>query len=430
MNAQKSFGARFGLEAAQVVIDLVQARNKDKPKICLEWLESLVIDVLDCIANAALNAKPIATPKVSSSDVQSLNNFSFGNKFISIHSFILERNIETIVEKPSPQVQHPIPNLNEASTFVAGVISDGDFLNPVVLSSSSPVPKSVVNEANAEGAIPMDPLSCGKSASDAIGISPSTMQCPIPAIGSSLMHSAGPDKKCEPKVVVTDFQKPSFAEFSRSLGVQSHPKVFIQQHKVKEGDSSFGGLSPLVPIRLSQRFHNVDCIEMVTLPPSEVSKSNFSSSHLNDQKPVDDVQIVGTSSFVDRCKDLSRSNDVAYNKLNNFNLTESQSISHFPKNQKAIASSEVEILSSGNASRDLSPAQVPKAHGSSFVVPSGSSGAHPPRRMVLPGRYNSDSYVAQGNKFPVSAKERRHLLAMVQIGDHESWCKYEAIRYD
>ncbi|XP_037439988.1 uncharacterized protein LOC119307978 isoform X5 [Triticum dicoccoides] len=404
MNAQKSFGARFGLEAAQVVIDLVQARNKDKPKICLEWLESLVIDVLDCIANAALNAKPIATPKVSSSDVQSLNNFSFGNKFISIHSFILERNIETIVEKPSPQVQHPIPNLNEASTFVAGVISDGDFLNPVVLSSSSPVPKvcveSVVNEANAEGAIPMDPLSCGKSASDAIGISPSTMQCPIPAIGSSLMHSAGPDKKCEPK------------------------------HKVKEGDSSFGGLSPLVPIRLSQRFHNVDCIEMVTLPPSEVSKSNFSSSHLNDQKPVDDVQIVGTSSFVDRCKDLSRSNDVAYNKLNNFNLTESQSISHFPKNQKAIASSEVEILSSGNASRDLSPAQVPKAHGSSFVVPSGSSGAHPPRRMVLPGRYNSDSYVAQGNKFPVSAKERRHLLAMVQIGDHESWCKYEAIRYD
>ena len=65
----------FLFQAAQVVIDLVQARNKDKPKICLE---SLVIDVLDCIANSALNAKPIATPKVSSSDVQSLNNFSFG----------------------------------------------------------------------------------------------------------------------------------------------------------------------------------------------------------------------------------------------------------------------------------------------------------------------------------------------------------------
>ncbi|XP_073361953.1 uncharacterized protein [Aegilops tauschii subsp. strangulata] len=50
--------------------------------------------------------------------------------------------------------------------------------------------------------------------------------------------------------------------------------------------------------------------------------------------------------------------------------------------------------------------------------------------MVLPGRFNSDPYVAQGNKFPVTAKERRHHLAMVQIGNHASWCKYEAIRYD
>ncbi|KAM3298829.1 hypothetical protein ACQJBY_040355 [Aegilops geniculata] len=394
MNVQKSFGARFGLEAAQVVIDLVQSRNKDKPKLFVEWSDSLIIDVLDCIANSALNAKSIATPKVSSSNVQSLNNFSFGNKSISIHSFIGERNVETVVESPSPQVQQPIPNLNEASTSAAGVISDGDFLNPVVLSSSSPAPKvcveSVVNEANAEGAIPMAPLSCGKSASDAIGISPSTMECPIPVVGSSLIHSAGPDKKCEPKVVVNDFQKPSFAEFSRSLGVQSQPQVSIQQPKVKEGDSSFRVLSPLVPIRLSQRFHNVGCIEMVTLPPSEVSKSNLYSSHPNDQKAVDDVQIVGTSSFAARCKDLSRSNDAAYNKLNNFNLAEPQSTSHFSKNQKAIACPEVEILSSGNASRDLSPAQVPKAHGSSLVFPSGSSCAHPPRRMVLPGMKQFD----------------------------------------
>uniref|UniRef100_A0A8R7V182 Uncharacterized protein n=1 Tax=Triticum urartu TaxID=4572 RepID=A0A8R7V182_TRIUA len=359
MNVQKSFGARFGLEAAQVVIDLVQSRNKDKPKLFVEWSESLVIDVLDCIANSALNVKSIATPKFSPSDVQSLNNFSFGNKSVSIHSFIPKRNIETVVEKPSSQVQPPIPNLNEPSTFAAGVILDGDFLNPVVLSSSSPVPKSVVNEANAEGAIPMAPLSCTKSAFDAIGVSPSTMQCPIPDVGSSLMQSGGPEKNCEPKVVVNDFQKPSFAEFSRSLGVQSHPEDSIEQHKVKDGVSYVGGLSPLVPTRLTQRFRDViddveccqynverflssidpakdeDCIEMVNLPPSEVSKSNFYSSHLNDQG-VDDVQIVGTSSFVARCKDLSRSTDAAYNKLNNFNLTEPESSSHYPKNQKLL----------------------------------------------------------------------------------------------
>jgi hypothetical protein len=67
-----------------------------------------------------------------------------GNKSVSIHSFIAERNFETVVEKPSSQVQPPIPNLNEASTFAAGVISDGDFHNPVVLSSSSPAPKVCV----------------------------------------------------------------------------------------------------------------------------------------------------------------------------------------------------------------------------------------------------------------------------------------------
>lgn len=44
--------------------------------------------------------------------------------------------------------------------------------------------------------------------------------------------------------------------------------------------------------------------------------------------------------------------------------------------------------------------------------------------MVVPGRYTSDPYVARGNKFPVSNQERRHQLAMVQIGTHETWCKY------
>ena len=95
MNVQKSFGARFVLlpfiarliifvvlldffQAAQVVIDLVQSRNKDKPKLFVEWSESLVIDILDCIANSPLIAKSIATPKFSPSEFQSLSNFSFG----------------------------------------------------------------------------------------------------------------------------------------------------------------------------------------------------------------------------------------------------------------------------------------------------------------------------------------------------------------
>ncbi|XP_037410116.1 uncharacterized protein LOC119272855 [Triticum dicoccoides] len=428
MNVQKSFGARFGFEAAQVVIDFVQSRNKDKPKLFVEWSQSLVIDVLECLSLSTLNAKYVLTPKVYSSEGHSLNKFSF----------------EII--------------LNEASPFVSGVVSVGGFHNPVVLSSSSPAPKvcdeGVVNEADVEAAIPVADLSSVKSHSHSIGISPSTTQCAIPVVGSTLRPSAGLIKKCEPKVDDNGFPRPTFAQLNRTLGVQSNGDVTNGEPNDKEVDNSFGELSPLVPIRLSQRFHNAlgdvecsqyvverymnsldprndeDCVEMAALPNSEVSKSTHCSSHpTNEVKELqDDIQIVGTSSFAARCQQLSRSNDVAYNKLKNFIAPQSTSCN--PRKHQAISSPEVEILSSGSAPIPPSAAPVPKAHAQSSIVPSGSSHGHVPRRIVVPGRYTSDPYVAQGNKFPVTNQERRHHLVMVEIGTHETWCKYEAIRYD
>uniref|UniRef100_A0A8R7QSR8 Uncharacterized protein n=1 Tax=Triticum urartu TaxID=4572 RepID=A0A8R7QSR8_TRIUA len=334
MNVQKSFGARFGFEAAQVVIDLVQSRNKDKPKLFVEWSQSLVIDVLECLSLSTLNAKSVPTPKVYSSEGHSLNKFSFGAKSVSIQYFIAERKCETVVEKSSPEVQQQIPILNEASPFVSGVVSVGGFHNPVVLSSSSPAPKvcdeGVVNEANVEAAIPVADLSSIKSHSHSI---------------------AGLIKKCEPKVDDNGFPRPTFAQLNHTLGVQSNGDVTNGEPNDKEVDNSFGELSPLVPIRLSQRFHNAlgdvecsqyvverfmnsldprndeDCVEMVALPNSEVSKSTHCSSHpTNEVKELqDDIQIVGTSSFAARCQQLSRSNDVAYNKLKNFTTPQSTS---------------------------------------------------------------------------------------------------------
>ncbi|VAI04979.1 unnamed protein product [Triticum turgidum subsp. durum] len=239
MNVQKSFGARFGFEAAQVVINLVQSRNKDKPKLFVQWSQSLVIDVLECLSLSTLNAKSVPTPKVYSSEGHSFNKFSFGAKSVSIQSFIDERKCETVVEKSSPEVQQQIPNLNEASPFVSGVVSVGGFHNPVVLSSSSPAPKvcdeGVVNEANVEAAIPVADLSSIKSPSHSI---------------------AGLIKKCEPKADDNGFQRPTFAQLNRTLGVQSNGDVTNGEPNVKEVDNSFGEPSPLVPIRLSQRFHN------------------------------------------------------------------------------------------------------------------------------------------------------------------------------
>uniref|UniRef100_A0A8R7QCY1 Uncharacterized protein n=1 Tax=Triticum urartu TaxID=4572 RepID=A0A8R7QCY1_TRIUA len=77
MNVQKYFGARFVFHAAQVVIDLVQARKKDKHKLSVERSRSLIIDVLDCLSHSSLNVKSVPT-----SEVHSLYKFSFGTKSI------------------------------------------------------------------------------------------------------------------------------------------------------------------------------------------------------------------------------------------------------------------------------------------------------------------------------------------------------------
>lgn len=68
------------------------------------------------------------------------------------------------------------------------------------------------------------------------------------------------------------------------------------------------------------------------------------------------------------------------------------------------------------------------APASPFNFPSGSaansSGGHATRRIVLPGRYNSDPYVAPVNHFAPTHQERRHHVVMVHIGMHAVWCKY------
>ena len=82
MNVQKSFGACFVLlpfiarliifvvlliffQAAQVVIDLFQARDKDKHKLFIESSQSLIIDVLDFLSHSSLNVKSVPTSVVS-----------------------------------------------------------------------------------------------------------------------------------------------------------------------------------------------------------------------------------------------------------------------------------------------------------------------------------------------------------------------------
>lgn len=50
---------------------------------------------------------------------------------------------------------------------------------------------------------------------------------------------------------------------------------------------------------------------------------------------------------------------------------------------------------------------------------------HVPRRIVGAARFNSDPYVQQLNRFPVTLQERKHYFAMNRIGSHDDWCKYD-----
>lgn len=58
--------------------ELVEDRNKDKPKIFVDWPESLIIEVLECLSRCPLHTNTAPATKVSVSEDISQNKFSFG----------------------------------------------------------------------------------------------------------------------------------------------------------------------------------------------------------------------------------------------------------------------------------------------------------------------------------------------------------------
>ncbi|XP_044428611.1 uncharacterized protein [Triticum aestivum] len=308
------------------------------------------------------------------------------------------------------------------------------------------------------------------------GISPSKSKCDITDVDSFVLLSDGPAKDCNEEDVVNAFGIPSFAELNRALGIQSpsnvcnYTPVHAHGKSPMEDTNSFRDLSPLVPIRLSQYFRNElgdvqcsqyvadrylksfnspndeDCIVMVNVDHSDYSKP---TNHVNLCSPdvilqttpkavvklneaVVDVHKIGSSNFAARCQELSRSNDVTYNKLHSFTAPATS----YRNPVKVANSPELEILSDTPIVSSAHLSKVPAcSKGAPSFQPLGgsttrSSAAHVPRRIVVPGRFNSDPYVPQGNRYSVTAQERRNHLAMVQIASHPEWCKYEAIRYE
>lgn len=61
-----------------ILFRLLLNRNKDKPKIFVDWPESLIIEVLECLSRCPLHTNTAPATKVSVSEDISQNKFSFG----------------------------------------------------------------------------------------------------------------------------------------------------------------------------------------------------------------------------------------------------------------------------------------------------------------------------------------------------------------
>uniref|UniRef100_A0A8I6YGC8 Ubiquitin-like protease family profile domain-containing protein n=1 Tax=Hordeum vulgare subsp. vulgare TaxID=112509 RepID=A0A8I6YGC8_HORVV len=180
---------------------------------------------------------------------------------------------------------------------------------------------------------------------------------------------------------------------------------------------------------------------MVALPPSNNSNPVQSSNknHVDLTSPealneffngrddvvgIDEVQIVGTSIFIDRCVNFTKKTNEAYNQLNKLASSSSFSLG-------AVNSPEVLIISDPDCVAKLKAAHQHNISITSKVSDcSTSTIQHVPRRIVGAARFNSDPYVQQMNRFPVTLQERKHYFAMNRIGKDDVLCKYEAIRYD
>uniref|UniRef100_A0A453SPE3 Uncharacterized protein n=1 Tax=Aegilops tauschii subsp. strangulata TaxID=200361 RepID=A0A453SPE3_AEGTS len=135
----------------QELVDLVQARHQEKPKIFVEWSESIIADVLNCVLHSSFLANIHASPQVSGIENHSWSKSSFGSKSVSIQSAIPNTKCAIFDDNSVREVHPHGPNLPSLVTPVIPVV-DGGIHNPVVLAGST-TPKLcdevVVNQAAA-----------------------------------------------------------------------------------------------------------------------------------------------------------------------------------------------------------------------------------------------------------------------------------------
>ncbi|KAE8768190.1 ubiquitin-like-specific protease esd4 isoform x1 [Hordeum vulgare] len=340
---ESAYASCLGIEVVKQIIDLVQKSNADKPINFQDWSESLVLNVL-------------------------------------------------------------------------GLIGDSKFKSPVRSCAEYPL-----------GSKADSPTFKNSGSDDLPGSSPTTSLFAMPVAMPTSIPSGSPLKRCKPNVGLISNVRPSMHRFKSDCASKD-------DHCVKKVDQIFRSAgvdfefhphtrnhSPLLPVRLSQRFiddvgstefsvhspktpFEQDGVLMVALTPSNNSNPVQSSNknHVDLTSPealneffngrddvvgIDDVQIVGTSIFSDRCVNFTKKTNEAYNQLNKLASSSSFSLG-------AVNNPEVLIISDPHCVAKLKAAHQHNISITSKVSDCSTSTIQDvPRRIVGAARFNSDPYV-------------------------------------
>ncbi|KAE8808759.1 hypothetical protein D1007_14850 [Hordeum vulgare] len=242
---ESAYASCLGIEVVKQIIDLVQKSNADKPINFQDWSESLVLNVLGLIGDSKFKS-PVHScaeyPLGSKADSPTFKNSGSddlpGCKSVPIQS------TKKASDDPSVSKLARIVMSDDCAKTNLSIPPLGTFAAPP--SIVPPAPVSV-------------PVSGGSSPTTSLFAMPVAMPTSIP--------SGSPLKRCKPNVGLISNVRPSMHRFKSDCASKD-------DHCVKKADQIFRSAgvdfefhpdtrnhSPLLPVRLSQRF--IDDIDRV-----------------------------------------------------------------------------------------------------------------------------------------------------------------------
>uniref|UniRef100_A0A0E0LVI0 Ubiquitin-like protease family profile domain-containing protein n=1 Tax=Oryza punctata TaxID=4537 RepID=A0A0E0LVI0_ORYPU len=201
------------------------------------------------------------------------------------------------------------------------------------------------------------------------------------------------------KTVANKF-RPRFASFNSRSAIIDHDMPSFRLLDSDDDTSDFDQANE-APVDATPSSHHCISFHSVEDTPDYMISGNRSvgttkksnSQNLNkrifqDLTNSPDVQLLGESNFNDRCKKLCSKTDELYNASNN-------------------VSKSTQDFSSG-----------------------GKLPLHGPRRVVIPARHATNSFVTEKLRFPITDEENRYFIVVCRLSESSQWQSYDAVNID